>query len=52
MKCDYVTLMERNSQGNTDVLGEKSAPLPLCPPQIPHGVAAYIYRLSRWEFGD
>jgi hypothetical protein len=24
-------------QGKTEVLGEKPVPVPLCPPQIPHG---------------
>ena len=26
-------------QGKTEVLGEKPVPVPLCPPQIPHGLA-------------
>jgi hypothetical protein len=25
--------------GKTEVLGEKPVPVPLCPPQIPHGLA-------------
>jgi hypothetical protein len=29
--------VEWNWQGKTEVLGEKSVPVPLCPPQIPHG---------------
>jgi hypothetical protein len=29
--------MEWNWQGKTEVLGEKLVPVPLCPPQIPHG---------------
>jgi hypothetical protein len=29
--------VEWNWQGKTDVLGEKPVPVPLCPPQIPHG---------------
>jgi hypothetical protein len=24
--------------GKTEVLGEKPVPMPLCPPQIPHGL--------------
>jgi hypothetical protein len=30
--------VEWNWQGKTEVLGEKSVPVPLCPPQIPHGL--------------
>jgi hypothetical protein len=30
--------MELNSQGKTELLGEKPVPVPLCPPQIPHGL--------------
>ena len=30
--------VEWNWQGKTEVLGEKPVPLPLCPPQIPHGL--------------
>jgi hypothetical protein len=29
--------VEWNRQGKTEELGEKPAPVPLCPPQIPHG---------------
>jgi hypothetical protein len=32
------TSVEWNWQGKTEVLGEKPVPLPLCPPQIPHGL--------------
>jgi hypothetical protein len=31
--------MEWNWQGKTEELGEKPVPVPLCPPQIPHGLA-------------
>jgi hypothetical protein len=30
--------VERNSQGKTEVLGEKPVPVPFCPPQIPYGL--------------
>jgi hypothetical protein len=30
--------VEWNWQGKTEVLGEKPLPVPLCPPQIPHGL--------------
>jgi hypothetical protein len=30
--------MEWNWQGKAEVLGEKPLPVPLCPPQIPHGL--------------
>jgi hypothetical protein len=30
--------VEWNWQGKTEVLGEKPVPVPLCPPQIPHGL--------------
>jgi hypothetical protein len=30
--------VELNWQGKTEVLGEKPVPVPLCPPQIPHGL--------------
>jgi hypothetical protein len=30
--------MEWNWQGKTEVLGENTVPVPLCPPQIPHGL--------------
>jgi hypothetical protein len=28
----------KNRQGKTEVLREKPVPVPLCPPQIPHGL--------------
>jgi hypothetical protein len=31
-------LVEWNWQGKTEVLGENPVPVPLCPPQIPHGL--------------
>jgi hypothetical protein len=45
-----------NWQGNIEVLGEKPVPVPLCPPQIPHGLtwnwtrnsAAGSRRLTAW----
>jgi hypothetical protein len=30
--------VEWNWQGKTEVLGENPFPVPLCPPQIPHGL--------------
>ena len=33
-----VAPVELNWQGKTEVLGEKPVPVPLCPPQIPHGL--------------
>jgi hypothetical protein len=30
--------VELNWHGKTEVLGEKPVPVPLCPPQIPHGL--------------
>jgi hypothetical protein len=30
--------VEWNLQEKTEVLGEKPVPVPLCPPQIPHGL--------------
>jgi hypothetical protein len=32
------TPVEWNLHGKTEILGEKPVPLPLCPPQIPHGL--------------
>jgi hypothetical protein len=48
--------VEWNWQGKTEVLGEKPGPVPLCPPQIPHGLtrdrtrasAAGDRRLTAW----
>jgi hypothetical protein len=39
-------LVEWNWQGKTDVLGEKPVPVPLCQPQIPHGLTRYRTRAS------
>jgi len=33
---EYEALVELHGHGKTEVLGEKSVPVPLCPPQIPH----------------
>jgi hypothetical protein len=38
--------VEWNWQGKTEVLGEKPVPVPLCPPQIPHGLTRYRPRAS------
>jgi hypothetical protein len=38
--------VEWNWQGKTEVLGEKPVPLPLCPPQIPHGLTRDRTRAS------
>jgi hypothetical protein len=35
-----------NWQGKTEVLGEKPVPVPLCPPQIPHGLTRDRTRAS------
>jgi hypothetical protein len=35
---EYGALMEWYWQGKTEELGEKPVPVPLCPPQIPHGL--------------
>ena len=59
------TLVEWYWRDKTEVLGEKPAPIPLCPPQILHGLtwdrtlafaaqntedtANYIYRLSSYR---
>jgi hypothetical protein len=48
--------VEWNWQGKTEVLGEKPVPVPLCPPQIPHGLtrdrtrasAVRAWRLTPW----
>jgi hypothetical protein len=37
---------EWNWQGKTEVLGEKPVPVPLCPPQIPHGLTRDRTRFS------
>jgi hypothetical protein len=38
--------VEWNWQGKTEVLGEKPVPVPLCPPQIPHGLTRDQTRAS------
>jgi hypothetical protein len=38
--------MEWNWQGKTEELGEKPVPVPLCPPQIPHGLTRDRTRAS------
>jgi hypothetical protein len=40
------TPIERNLQGKTEVLGEKPVPVPLCSPQIPHGLTRDRTRAS------
>jgi hypothetical protein len=48
--------VEWNWQGKTEVLGEKPVPVPLCPPQIPHGLtldrnrasSVRVRRLTAW----
>jgi hypothetical protein len=37
---------EWNWQGETEELGEKPVPVPLCPPQIPHGLTRDRSRAS------
>jgi hypothetical protein len=44
-------------QGKTEVVGEKPVPVPLCPPQIPHGMSRYRNRASaverlKWYFSS
>ena len=39
MKYQYGTLVDRYRHGNTEVLGEKPVPLPLCPQKISHELA-------------
>jgi hypothetical protein len=34
MECQWYEIID----GRTEVLGEKPVPVPLCPPQIPHGL--------------
>jgi hypothetical protein len=38
--------------GETEVLGEKTAPMPLCPPEIPHDLTRARTRAVPWEAGD
>jgi hypothetical protein len=38
--------VEWNWQGKTEELGEKPVPVPLCPPQIPHGLTRDRTRAS------
>jgi hypothetical protein len=38
--------VEWNWQGKTEVLGEKPVSVPLCPPQIPHGLTRDRTRAS------
>jgi hypothetical protein len=42
--------VEWNWQVKTEVLGEKPVPVPLCPPQIPHGLTQHRTQAS--EVGD
>jgi hypothetical protein len=44
--------VEWNWQGKTEVLGEKSVPVPRCPPQIPHGQTRDRTWASAVEIGD
>jgi hypothetical protein len=39
--------VESNLQGKTEVLGEKPVPVPLCSPQIPHGLTEDRTRSGR-----
>jgi hypothetical protein len=45
--------MEWNWQWKTEELGEKPVPVPLCPPQIPHGLTRDMIEPGppRWEAG-
>jgi len=38
-EIEFGALVECYLQEKTEILHEKLAPLPLCPPQIPHGLA-------------
>jgi hypothetical protein len=35
---EYGALVQLYRQGKTEVLGEKPVPVPICPPQISHGL--------------
>jgi hypothetical protein len=39
-------------RGKTEKLGEKPVPVPLCPPQISHGLTRELPEPPRWEGGD
>jgi len=45
MKTEYRVLAEWSWQGEAEALGEEPFPLPLCQPQIPHGLGT-LYRPS------
>ena len=56
MKCEYKTMVEYR-QRKTDVLGMKPLTVPICLPQIPHGVGwdrarASAVRARRLTFRD
>jgi hypothetical protein len=42
----FQALLEWNWQGKTEVFGGKPVPVPLCPPQIPHGLTRDLTRTS------
>jgi hypothetical protein len=44
--------VEWNWQGKTEILGEKPLPVPLCRPQIPHGLTRDRTRSSAVRGGD
>jgi hypothetical protein len=46
------TLVEWYWQGETEELGEKPVPVPLCPPQITHGLTGREPGPPRWKAGD
>jgi len=36
----------------TEVLRENPVPVPLCPPQTPHGLPRIAHKPPQWETGD
>jgi hypothetical protein len=40
------------STGENRQLGEKPVPVPLCPPQISHGLNLYVMQRKKLRYGD
>ena len=49
---EYETLVELQGHGKNEVLGEKTVPVPLSSPQIPHALAWDQIRAPQWQVGD